>query len=525
MKYLHYWFIPVFLIAGFSNSGFSQKSQNLLPGVIKVSAWSPSVPVLKGLNANPVLRVAVSVPAGKREIQIRKLYCTLNAGALNNVQKIDVFLTGAEPFSTSNQVASVSPSSALFDIPVSLNINAGVQFIWFSIVLKHNASIDSKIELRCIKLVNDEGKQLLIKQEKYGFVKRTGVVVRKAGDDGVNTYRIPGIVQTDRGTLIAVYDIRYNDSRDLPANIDVGMSRSTDNGKTWEPMKIIMDMGSPHENNGIGDPAVLFDPVTKKIWVAALWSKGNRSIAGSLPGLSPDTTGQFILVSSSDDGITWSAPDNITAQVKNPAWHLFFNGPGNGIAMQDGKLVFAAQYWDEVKKPYSTIVYSDDHGATWRGGINGPKSNTTESQVVETIPGTLMLNMRDNRGGFRSVATTADMGAGWTEHATSYNALVDPVCMASIIKARVKIKGSMRDVLFFSNVASRTGRINMTVKASLDNGETWLEANQLLVDERLCYGYSCLTKIDDNTIGLLYEGSKDLYFVMIPVSEIIKQDK
>ena len=145
--------------------------------------------------------------------------------------------------------------------------------------------------------------------------------------------------------------------------------------------------------------------------------------------------------------------------------------------------------------------------------------------MVETIPGTLMLNMRDNRGGFRSVATTADMGAGWTEHTTSYSALVDPVCMASIIKAKVKVKGVMRDVLFFSNVASRTGRINMTVKASLDNGETWLEANKLLIDERLCYGYSCLTKIDDTTIGLLYEGSKDLYFVKIPVSEIIKQDK
>ena len=525
MKYLRHWLILVLLIAGFSNRGFNQKLQKHLPVGVKISTWSPYVPVLKGLNTNPVLRVAVSIPAGNKEIQIRKLFCTLNTEALKNVQKIDIFLTGAEPFSTSNQVTSVSPSSSAFDIPVSLNLKQGVQFIWFSIVLKQYASMDDPIELRCIKIADDEGKQLHIKPQKNDFVKRTGVVVRKAGDDRVNTYRIPGLVQTDRGTLIAVYDIRYNDSRDLPANIDVGMSRSTDNGKTWEPMKIIMDMGPPHENNGIGDPAVLFDPVTKKIWVAALWSKGNRSIAGSLPGLSPDTTGQFVLVSSSDDGNTWSAPYNITSQVKNPAWHLFFNGPGNGIAMQNGKLVFAAQYWDEIKKPYSTIIYSDDHGATWKGNINGPKSNTTESQVVETIPGTLMLNMRDNRGGFRSVATTADMGAGWTEHTTSYSALVDPVCMASIIKVKVKVKGVMRDVLFFSNVASRTGRINMTVKASLDNGETWLEANQLLVDERLCYGYSCLTKIDDTTIGLLYEGSKDLYFVKIPVSEIIKQGK
>ena len=197
-------------------------------------------------------------------------------------------------------------------------------------------------------------------------------------------------------------------------------------------------------------------------------------------------------------------------------------GPGNGIAMQDGKLVFAAQYWNETKIPHSTIIYSEDHGASWKGKINGPKSNTTESQVVETTPGTLMLNMRDNRGSFRSVATTNNLGVNWTEHSTSYNALPDPVCMGSIIKAKVNVKGVMKDILFFSNANTSSGRYNITIKASLDLGQSWLQTNQLLIDERMCYGYSCLTKIDDNTVGLLYEGTKDLYFIRVAVSEIIK---
>lgn len=354
------------------------------------------------------------------------------------------------------------------------------------------------------------------------FKKWNIITVRKGGTDGANTYRIPGIVQTDKGTLLSVYDIRYNSSTDLPGNIDVGLSRSLDSGKTWLPMKVIIDMGLPNENNGVGDASILFDPTTKKIFVVALWSKGNHSIAGSLPGFSPDSTGQLVIVSSNDDGLTWSTPVSITPQVKNPIWNIFFDGPGSGIVMKNGTLVFPAQYWDENKVPYSTIIFSKDHGVTWEGNRNGPKSNTTESQVVETSDGTLMLNMRDNRGGFRSVATTNDMGLSWQEHPTSRAALIDPVCMASFIKATVKVNGQFKEVLFFSNPNSSTTRNNITIKASLDYGATWLPANQVLIDERNSYGYSSLTKIDDNTIGLLYEGIKDIYFVKVAVSDIVK---
>jgi sialidase-1 len=299
------------------------------------------------------------------------------------------------------------------------------------------------------------------------------------------------------------------------------MSRSKDGGKTWEPMKVIMDMGEPHDDNGVGDPAILFDPATKKIFVVALWSKGNRSIAGSGPGLTPDETGQFVISESSDDGVTWSKPVSITPQVKDPAWKLFFQGPGNGMVMKDGKLVFAAQYWDAAHMPHATIIYSDDHGKSWKRGT-GAKWNTTEAQVVETTPGTLMLSMRDNRGKFRSIATSKDMGQTWKEHATSYNTLPDPICMAGFMKANVNWKGKKKDVLFFSNPASSTARMNLTIKASTDLGETWPGAYQLLIDERASYGYSVMTKIDNKTIGLLYEGKGDLYFLRVPVKDISK---
>lgn len=510
-------------LGALSSYGGSKKLFQSTVEPVVATSHAPATPILKGIHANPAVQVALKIPVGNKVQRYSTLRCTINKDAISKIERVDVYLTGAEPFSTNNLLTSVLPAATSFDVPVSVALQPGVHFVWLSIVLKNEASIDGRVELRCMAMVDGLGKSIAVKQDNSVYAKRIGSVVRKAGDNNVHTYRIPGVVTTDKGTLLAVYDIRNDKSGDLPGNIDVGLSRSTDSGRTWEPMKVIMDMGAPHENNGVGDPAILVDPVTKKIWVAALWSKGNRSIAGSLPGLSPDTTGQFVVVSSDDDGRTWSVPYSITPQIKHPIWHLFFVGPGSGIAMKDGKLVFAAQYWDESRMPHSTLIYSEDHGKSWKGKIAGPKSNTTESQLVETTPGTLVLNMRDNRGRYRSVATTNNMGDSWSEHATSYSALPDPVCMGSFIKVNVRVQGVLKEVLLFSNPNTSSGRYNITVKASLDLGETWLPAHQLLIDERECYGYSSLTKMDDNTIGLVYEGVRDLYFVKIPVKEIVKQ--
>ncbi|MES2650675.1 MAG: exo-alpha-sialidase [Bacteroidota bacterium] len=489
---------------------------------VTITSSAPVSPVFKGVESNPLLYVRVYIPAGEKEITVKKITFKLNSAGLQAVEKIGVYFTGKEPlFDEKKQLSTLNLTNINEGLAINLSLKPGVHYIWFAAKLKEDANIDSKIEFHVNQLEDANSQKHQVIEQGNGFVKRLGVVVKKGGESGIHTLRIPGIATTDKRTLIAVYDIRYKNTRDLPANIDVGMNRSTDGGKTWEPMKIIMDMGEPHENNGVGDPAILFDPVTKKIWVIALWSKGNRSIAGSRPGLSEDVTGQLVLVSSDDDGLTWSKPKSITPMVKDPEWNLFFNGPGGGIAMADGKIVFAAQYWDENAMPHSTLVYSTDHGTTWKTE-DGPKANTTEAQLIETTPGTLMLNMRDNRGSFRSVATTVDLGKTWTEHHTSYQALQDPVCMASFIKEQVSVKGKLKEVVFFGNDNTQNGRYNLTIKASMDLGESWNKKNELLIDDRKLFGYSSLTKIDDGMIGFFYEGIRDMYFVRVPVSEIVK---
>lgn len=432
-------------------------------------------------------------------------------------------------------------SPVIFKGPFSTT--SGIQVFSFRFDVKADANLLSTIQIENVdvKLATGERLQAAIDVPlSYRFAQ----VLRAAGQDHCDTYRIPGLITTNKGSLIAVYDNRYNNSKDLQEDINIGMSRSTDGGQTWEPMKVIMDMGEwgglPEELNGVGDPCVLYDPENSTIWVAALWlngfSKDQMAWWASKPGLSPQETGQFLLTQSTDDGLTWSEPINITEQIKDPAWQLLLQGPGRGIAMEDGTLVFPAQFKADIGErsldggqytSHSTLVYSKDAGQSWHIGI-GAKSNTTEAQVVELTDGSLMLNMRDDRNrkdksetNGRAVAVTKDFGQSWEVHPSSNSALPESNCMASIISAELSIDGALKRVLFFSNPNNKNQRTNMTIKASLDEGMSWPAEYQLELNEAGGYGYSCMTMIDENTIGILYEGVKELYFQKIPVSAIL----
>ena len=155
---------------------------------------------------------------------------------------------------------------------------------------------------------------------------------------------------------------------------------------------------------------------------------------------------------------------------------------------------------------------------------NMARTNTTEAQVVEIEPGVLMLNMRDNRGGSRAVSITKDLGKSWTEHASSRKALNEPVCMASLLNVKALDNVLNKDILLFSNPNTVKGRDHITIKASLDKGLTWLPEHQLLLDEDSGWGYSCLTMIDKETIGILYESSvAHMTFQAVKLTDIIKE--
>lgn len=429
------------------------------------------------------------------------------------------------------KVCEVSPMSGHITLPAQFKLGRKDNHFYISLQISSSTLTDiaTTVKVRVDGVYLDGRNRLA---SSSSTIHRLGISVRQAGDDGVFAYRIPGIVTANDGTLVAVYDIRHNSSQDLQNDIDIGISRSKDGGRSWLPMQTIIDMGTwgglPEAQNGVGDPSILVDNITGEIFVIAVWTHGiggKRAWTGVGNGITPYETGQLMIVRSKDNGETWSRPENITSQIKNPEWFLTLQGPGRGICTSDGKLVFPLQYIGKNRVPCAGIMYSEDHGLTWKFH-KAARTNVTEAQVAELPDGRLLLSMRDNRKTGRALAITADFGKTWSEHQRS-GYLQDPVCMAGLLFVPASENKLGRDILFFSNPSVQKGRNHITIKTSLDYGYTWEDENSIILDQEEGWGYSCLTMTDKETVGILYESSvAQLLFQAIKIKDIIsKMDK
>lgn len=329
---------------------------------------------------------------------------------------------------------------------------------------------------------------------------RTESAVFRSGADGYHTFRIPAVIVSPRGDLLAFCEGRKN-SRSDTGDIDLVMRRSSDGGKTWSPVAVVWD----DAGNTCGNPCPVVDADTGRIWLLLTWNHGQDSEKQISERTGKDTRRVFVS-SSDDDGKTWARPADITATAKGSDWTWYATGPGNAIQVQRGKskgrLVAPCDHRaliDGKSVLRSHCLLSEDHGKTWQRS-EPLAEKTNECAVVEREDGSLLLNMRSYQGkNRRAVATSSDGGRTWSD-VTLDEALLEPVCQGNILRYDWAADGKPGRILF-SNPAS-TKRERMTIRVSEDDGRTWPKSG---VVHSGSAAYSNLVVLPDRSVGLLYE--------------------
>ncbi len=329
--------------------------------------------------------------------------------------------------------------------------------------------------------------------------------IYRNGEEGFNCYRIPAIVCTNRGTLLAFAEGRKNGCGDA-GGVDIVVKRSEDGGKTWSKPEVVAADGE----NTCGNPTPVVDRLTGRIFLLSTWNLGTDTEPQIVDGTSRDTRRVFVRYST-DDGRRWSPGKDITSEVKKADWTWYATGPGNGIQMLSGRfkgrlVVPCDHITAKTKKYYSHVILSDDGGKTWKLGGTTPEDKVNECAVAEIAGGRLVLNMRSyGPVRARQTAVSADGGMTWS-HQRVDTALVEPICEGSLASYRKK-EGEW--ALAFANPASPVARENFTVRLSYDGGRSWTGKCSVYKGPS---GYSDLAVLPDGRIASLFEaGVKSAY--------------
>jgi sialidase-1 len=348
-----------------------------------------------------------------------------------------------------------------------------------------------------------------------------------AGEEGYALYRIPGIVATKRGTLLAYCEARKSDRGDW-GTIDVLLRRSADGGKNWGPRQHIAHHGDKVPKNAVA--------LAQK-----LATEGEQTVNNPVLIAARDGAVHFLYCveyarcfycRSDDDGETFSKPIDITSAFErfraDYDWKVLATGPAHGIELRSGRLVvpvwLSTGTGGHAHRPSVTsTIFSDDQGRTWqRGEIAAPNTdewvNPNETVVVELADGRVMLNVRSESKNHRRLVVTSPDGATQWSRPRFQEELLEPICMASLVRYSLAKDGGKNRLLFANphNLERADGkgkpgvgrdRKNLSLKLSEDDGATWPVSRTL---EPGFSGYSDLAVGPDQSIYCFYErGSTD----------------
>lgn len=336
------------------------------------------------------------------------------------------------------------------------------------------------------------------------------VLFKAAQDPGFACFRIPAVVRTADGSLLAFAEGRVLNCGDA-ADIDIVLKRSTDGGRTWGPLRVVNEgAGDTH-----GNPAPVVDRNTGRVWLAETYNTGRTDSAGCAVPCDRTPHLQY----SDDDGLTWSEPRDLSPEILPPDWNSWYaTGPVHGIQLTRGRyagrLVFGVntETWDgsRVAANHAALVVSDDHGGHWRVGATDTwpiaadgtfRQKPSELTLTERTDGSVLVSGREQDGtdlGHRTQAVSRDGGGSFAAPFHGLPDLYTPQVQGAVLRLGGR--------LLLSCPADPDRRRTMMIRSSYDGGRTWDSVDRGTVVTADWSGYSDLVRAGRDTVGLLYEG-------------------
>lgn len=343
------------------------------------------------------------------------------------------------------------------------------------------------------------------------------VTVFEKNTHGYACYRIPAIITTQKGSILAFAEARKNSCSDT-GDIDLVMRRSTDGGKTWSPLFIVRDDG----DNVCGNPVPIIDQTNGRIVLVSCGNLGEDTEGEMIVGTSKEGRRVYVMFSDTD-GLSWSEPKEITSSVKKDDWTWYATGPCHGIQLQSvqykNRLIVPSNHVKAgTENHFSQMLYSDDGGETWHLGESTHVPNGNESSAVELPNGNILLNIRNmnhqENHRLHAISTDGGKSVGEMQHITQ---LIEPVCQGSILN--YSKKGKITNTLLFSNPHS-TVRKNLSIQISRDGGSTWKNTTTVFEGHA---AYSDMTLFPNGDVGILYENGLENAYDKISFERISRK--
>ena len=466
----------------------------------------------RGNIAEPIVKVQVT--AQNQNMQLNSIVVNMDGTTdLSDVTAVKIYSTGTTELFNPKKTAQytllgqATPAQGDMTIPLTGALSLGNNNLWVTYDIAENAAEGNVVDAS-VKELNHSGDvtYTIAEPETEGareiLLKR--VLLYSPGDYNSTNYRIPAIVTAQDGSLVIATDKRKNNQNDLPEDIDVLINRSIDGGKTWsEPLTIAQGTGY---EKGYGDAGLVRTAEDGGLLCVFVGGKG--FFAGT-----PSSPNRTYICKSSDNGVSWTAPVDITPQLfgsqcSDPVrkyWYASFCASGAGLLTRDGTICFVAAVRETsdatVAGVSNYVYYSEDNGTTWKVSTVCKANNGNEAKIAELNDGSWLVSIRNQSKGSRYYTISKDRGQTWTPIGL-WNEMYEPGCNGDMIRYTSTVDGYDRNRLLHSVPFDAEARKNMSVFVSYDEGDTWS------VNKTICPGngaYSSICILPDGTIGVYTE--------------------